>query len=115
MVSTMAARSRTHSASCAAASRATATMESKHSSKFFMIVRSPQSVHDSRRPLERNASIGRLASLNVAVAQVRVLVGRQRILVLERREAVLGKRRHPGVVSGFQLDLVEPGSVAAED
>src|SRR5216683_5697344 len=41
MVSTMAARSRTHSASWAVASRATATMESTSSSKVFMIVPSP--------------------------------------------------------------------------
>ncbi len=40
MVSTMAARSWTHCASCEVASRATVTMESTNSSKVFMIVRS---------------------------------------------------------------------------
>src|SRR5471032_1117857 len=61
------------------------------------------------------AAVVHLPGANVAVAQVRGPLGRQRILVFERRETVLGKHRHPGVVSGFLPDLVEPGGVAAED
>src|SRR5436309_15774404 len=63
-------------------------------------------------PLRRRS---RLGGANVAVAQVRGPLGRQRILVLERSETVRRKRRHPGVVSRFQPDLVELGGVAAED
>src|SRR5262249_28511759 len=55
-----------------------------------------------------------LRCANVTVAQVRGLVGCLRVLVLERREAVLGKGRHL-VVSGLQLDLVEPRRIASED
>src|SRR5258707_3730921 len=115
MVSTMAARSRTHSASCAVASRATLIIEITSSSKAFMIRAAPQSVCEPRRPLERNATIGRLGGANVAVAQVRGLLGGRCVLVLERREAVLGKGRHFGVVSCLQLDLVEPSRIASED
>src|SRR5215218_6716394 len=61
------------------------------------------------------AAVRHLRGANVAVAQVRGLVGRQRILVLEQSETVLGKGRHPGVVSRFQPDPVELGGVAAED
>src|ERR1700722_2490097 len=61
------------------------------------------------------AAVGHLRGANVAVAQVRWLLRRQRILVLERSETVLGKGRHPGVVSRFQPDLIEFGGVAAED
>src|SRR5262245_28169383 len=62
-----------------------------------------------------DAVVGHSRGANVAVAQVRGFLGRQRILILERSEAVLGKGRHPGVVSRFQPDLVELGGVAAED
>jgi hypothetical protein len=61
MVSTMAVRSRTHCASCAVASRAALIIEITSSSKVFMIRAAPQSVCEPRRPLERNATIGRLA------------------------------------------------------
>src|ERR1700722_10960380 len=61
------------------------------------------------------AAVGHLRGANVAVAQVRGLIGRQPILVFERSETVLGKDRHPGVVSRFQPDLIELSGVAAED
>ena len=37
------------------------------------------------------------------------------MLSLKRRESVLGKGRHPAVVSRVQLVPVEPGRVAGED
>src|SRR5262249_60976999 len=62
-----------------------------------------------------DGAVGHLRGANVAVAQVRGFLGRQRILILERSETVLGKGRHPGVLSRLQPDLVEFGGVAAED
>src|SRR5215207_1425694 len=61
------------------------------------------------------AAVEHLRGANVAVAQVRGPLGRQRMFVLERSETVLGKGRHPGVVSRLQPDLVEFGGVAAEN